>query len=134
MNKHYIKINEENEIIEAFSDAFKQPDDESILYEESKSIHFNLNIKWLDGLYNNKYIDGEIVALTKEERGSQEQRNIVNNKNAIASRESEYIAKTNKEIFNLLYDLCKDNISITPEALASWVDNVDLIKAKYPKV
>lgn len=41
--KHYIKINENNEIIELFSNAFQTPDETSILFAESDSRHVMIN-------------------------------------------------------------------------------------------
>ena len=39
--KHYIRIDSQNRIIAAFSDAFLSPQDGDILYRESDERHFN---------------------------------------------------------------------------------------------
>lgn len=42
MYKHYIEVNEKDEIIKAFSDAFESPTENSILIRESDQRHFYL--------------------------------------------------------------------------------------------
>jgi hypothetical protein len=56
MAKHYIEINENDEIVRGFSDAFFQPDENSILINENGDRHFSLpdGIVELDG-HNHKF-------------------------------------------------------------------------------
>lgn len=50
MYKHYIKVNENNEITEAFCDGFRQPDKDSILVAETEERHFNPNLLTVEGV------------------------------------------------------------------------------------
>ena len=59
--KHYLRLNENNEIIHAFSSVFEQPLEGDILYRESTEGHFNMNLRSIEGDWLYKYIDGEIV-------------------------------------------------------------------------
>lgn len=67
MYKHYIKINEKNEITEAFCSAFRQPDEESILVSESDERHFNPTLKTPEGVYRYIFDNGKIVERSIEE-------------------------------------------------------------------
>jgi hypothetical protein len=67
MSKHYIKIDENNNIIKSFTDAFESPDQDSIFVKENDR-HFNLNIMGFDGIYNYKYENNEIVKKTIQEK------------------------------------------------------------------
>jgi hypothetical protein len=44
MNNHYIKIDNDNNVIEAFSDAFKKPDQDSILIFENAGRHCKMKL------------------------------------------------------------------------------------------
>lgn len=57
MYKHYIRINENNEIIHTFCDVFEIPQTEDILFKETEERHFNKNLINEDGFY--KYIYNE---------------------------------------------------------------------------
>ena len=62
MYKHYIRTNENNEIVKVFSDAFEQAIETDTLYKETEERHFNLNIKNIEyNTYNYKFVDSEIV-------------------------------------------------------------------------
>ena len=74
--RHYIRINEQNEIIHAFSNAFEQPIEGDILFQETEQRHCQLNIlseKYI-GKYKYKYIDGKIIEKTEEELYTAEER------------------------------------------------------------
>ena len=64
MYKHFIKINENNEIIDSFSDWQKDRfDGAEIFIEDSNKRHYQLN-RYPDeetGIYPLKYIDWEII-------------------------------------------------------------------------
>lgn len=67
--RHYIRINEQNEIIHAFSDAFEQPLETDILFQETEQRHCQLNIlseKYI-GKYKYKWINGKVLEKTEEE-------------------------------------------------------------------
>lgn len=67
--KHYIRLNSQNEIIHAFSDAFEQPIKTDILLGETEERHCQLQImseKYI-GKYKYKFINGEIVEKTEDE-------------------------------------------------------------------
>jgi hypothetical protein len=61
MTKHYINIDENNNIIRAFSDKFEQPDQDSICVCEDGCLHFNLVLQTIDGYYRYKWENSEIV-------------------------------------------------------------------------
>ncbi len=74
--KHYIRLNSQNEIIHAFSDAFNIPEEADILLEETEERHCQLQImseKYI-GKYKYKYIDGKIIEKSEEELFSIEER------------------------------------------------------------
>jgi len=48
-NKHYIRVDERNCIVNGFSNAFEQPQDGDILHNERGGRHFQLRIKTDDG-------------------------------------------------------------------------------------
>ncbi len=60
--KHYIKINDKNEIILSFSSWQKEYfDGTEIFIEESKERHYQLNVEPnMEDVYPLKYIDGKI--------------------------------------------------------------------------
>lgn len=72
MYKHYIRLNENQEIIKAFSDAFEQPLETDILYLDTKGKkikeprHTHLCCSELfpitndEGKCKNKWIDGKL--------------------------------------------------------------------------
>ncbi|HOT31911.1 MAG TPA: hypothetical protein PLQ61_06905 [Bacteroidales bacterium] len=74
--KHYIRLNSQNEIIHAFSDAFNIPEEADILLEETEERHCQLQImseKYI-GKYKYKYVDGQIIEKTEEELYTAEER------------------------------------------------------------
>jgi hypothetical protein len=74
--KHYIRLNSQNEIIHAFSDAFNIPEEADILLEETEERHCQLQImseKYI-GKYKYKYIDGKIIEKSEEELFSIEEK------------------------------------------------------------
>lgn len=75
-NKHYITVDEQNRIIDGFSDAFRQPSETDICINEHGSYQFRLcdggeenptlfGWDYMIPLY--KYEGGEIVRRTEEE-------------------------------------------------------------------
>lgn len=67
MAKHYIRINENNEIIKSFSTDFEQPEQDDICVNEDGDRHYNLAIRTDDMQYRLKYIANEIIEKTEEE-------------------------------------------------------------------
>lgn len=75
-NKHYISVDEQNRIINGFSDAFRQPSNTDICINEQGGYQFRLfpggeenpalfDREGMIPLY--AYIDGEVVKRTEEE-------------------------------------------------------------------
>ncbi len=67
--RHYIRLNSQNEIIHAFSNAFEQPLDTDILFQETEQRHCQLQImseKYI-GKYKYKYIDREVIEKSEDE-------------------------------------------------------------------
>ena len=131
MYKHYINTNENNEITEAFSDAYKAPNDDSIVYAESDIRQFNIEIMDMNGLYVNKLIDGDIVTTPEAERGTVEQRAEILRAKVLAMRTALY-TETNKLLAGTVYDIMKAGDTVNPETLADWVAQVDQIKIDNP--
>jgi hypothetical protein len=67
MYKHYIKINEKNEVIDAFCSAFREPDEDSILVAETDERHFNPTLQAPEGIYRYIFENGKIVERSIEE-------------------------------------------------------------------
>jgi hypothetical protein len=72
-NKHYIKIDENNNIIDGFSDAFPRSTEGFILWKETYDRHFALpggDFYYHESgfqIYSHKYIDDEVIIKTQEE-------------------------------------------------------------------
>lgn len=75
-NKHYIKVDSSGRIIDGFSDAFRQPDEEDICINEQGGYQFRLFpggeenpclYEWPHRVPIYKYADGKVVRRTKEE-------------------------------------------------------------------
>lgn len=68
MYNHYIRIDENNNIIKSFSTAFELPTDGDILIaEDTEERHYNLNLLSPDGFYLLKYENDEIIEKTEAE-------------------------------------------------------------------
>lgn len=67
MYKHYIKINDKNEVIDAFCNAFRDPDYDSILVAETNERHFNPILRNPEGVYRYIWDNGKIVERSTEE-------------------------------------------------------------------
>jgi hypothetical protein len=69
--KHYIRINESNDVIHGFSDAFEQPQEGDILILEDGPRHFHEAFPDLltnaRGQFRFKWSDGHIVERTQQE-------------------------------------------------------------------
>jgi len=61
MYKHYITLNDNEYITDAFSNAFKQPTESDVCVNENGSRGFQLQLKSSDGDYLYKYIDNKII-------------------------------------------------------------------------
>lgn len=72
LNKHYIRIDEQNNITHGFSDAFEQPQGSDILINDLGGRHFELfgqinpSIQNEQGVYLYRYSDGVILHKTSE--------------------------------------------------------------------
>lgn len=72
-NKIYIEIDTENRVIKSFSSVFETPTENSIFLEDGygdKFAHAHLYFKkpiW-DEAYNYKYVDGELIERSEEEK------------------------------------------------------------------
>lgn len=73
-NKHYITVDEQNRIVNGFSDAFRQPTDTDICINEQGGYQFRLFgienpalFDWNGMIPLYKYEDGEVVKRTEEE-------------------------------------------------------------------
>ena len=67
--RHYIRLNSQNEIIHAFSNAFEQPSETDILLMETEERHCQFQVmseKYI-GKYKYKYIDGEVIEKSEDE-------------------------------------------------------------------
>lgn len=76
--RHYIRLNSQNEITHAFSDAFICPFKDDILLKETEERHCKLQIfseKYI-GKYKYKYIDGKIIEKSEEELYPIEERKV----------------------------------------------------------
>jgi hypothetical protein len=82
MNKHYIRLDINNNIIKGFSDAFETPLETDICVNENGQRHFELfgevnpNLSDIQGIYLYMF-DGQIVVKTDEK--IQNEINIINN-------------------------------------------------------
>jgi hypothetical protein len=129
--KHYIRINSNNEIIHAFSDAFQSPEETDILLGETEERHCQFQVmsdKYI-GKYKYKYVDGEIIEKTEEELYTAEERKAdkikqINNK-AKADIEAVYPLW---EQINLIggYDKEKD----TEKKKENMIDYINSVRKK----
>lgn len=70
MTKHYIRINESNEIIYGFSDVFEQPQEGDVLLRETNQMQFYLEdyifnpiLQITPNVFVYKYENGEVVKI-----------------------------------------------------------------------
>lgn len=66
MYKHYIRVNDNGEVIAAFCNAFQEPQDGDILICETNERHFNLPLQ-VDGVYKYTYNNNELKERTQSE-------------------------------------------------------------------
>lgn len=66
MTRHYIRIDNNKNIIKAFSDKFEQPENNDICVNEDGGRHFNLDLL-IDNIYKYKWKSKKIVEKTIEE-------------------------------------------------------------------
>lgn len=74
-NRHFIELDENNNIVRGFSDAFVQPTSDSILLTDKGSLHFRLfadgeqnpNLFTMDGIPLYKWDGEQVVARTEAE-------------------------------------------------------------------
>ncbi|OME59492.1 hypothetical protein [Paenibacillus odorifer] len=58
MHKHYIRVDTDNNVIHAFSDAFEQPESTDLVVTEEGGRHFNLDL-WYNGVIPRWYVTGD---------------------------------------------------------------------------
>ncbi|ASA20953.1 hypothetical protein [Paenibacillus donghaensis] len=58
MYKHYIRVDTDDNVIRAFSDAFEQPQPGDLLVTENGGRHFNLDL-WYNGVIPRWYVEGD---------------------------------------------------------------------------
>ncbi len=63
MYKHYIKVDENDMIVDAFSSAFRQPEGGEILVADTNERHFNLDLKDNQGILQYQYQDLDILKI-----------------------------------------------------------------------
>ena len=109
--KHFIRLNENNEIIKAFSTAFEQPIEGDVLLDENMYRHTTeympILAKLIDqetGQYLLKYIDNQIITKTHDELYTPEVITQIENektKGQLQSSDSKMIRKID-EIYSVL--------------------------------
>lgn len=104
MYKHYIKVDGNNNVISSFSDAFKEPDQDSILIIESTERHYNLDLfAYINGginVYKYKYDKGNVVEKTFQEINNE--LNSIENKEIKIKRIRTHLLKMS-ELVNSVY-------------------------------
>jgi hypothetical protein len=65
--KHYARVDENNIVIQGFSDAFESPLDTDICIDEDAQRHFQLQLKNANGESIYKYANGKLVDRTADE-------------------------------------------------------------------
>jgi len=111
--KHYIRLNSQNEIIHAFSDAFNIPEEADILLEETEERHCQFKVmseKYI-GKYKYKYIDGEIIEKSEEELYPIEERKL--NKIKEIKEEANRLITNNYPIFKQINLISGMNVKDT---------------------
>lgn len=101
MTKHYIRTNENDEIIKIFSTDFEEPEPGDICVKEDAPRHFHLDkpLKDIYGKFNFKYIDKKIVEVPDDERLTSLDREDIEKEALIV--EEEKIILRNQAIQNL---------------------------------
>ena len=73
LKKLFIEIDEQDRVVKIFSDVFEEPNDGSIFLAEGDGdeyahAHLYLEKPVFDFAYNYKYVDGELIERTDEEK------------------------------------------------------------------
>jgi len=131
MANHYIKINENDEIIDGFCDAFREPDQDCILVKENTRDHFNPRITDSNDLYINKFIDGVIVEISEDERGTIDERAEIEYKRKTAERKKRYII-TDDSLIDKIYELLDNDQPLNKETLAEEIAERKKVKTDIP--
>ena len=68
--KHYIRLNAENHVIKAFSEAFEAPEKDDILLTDQGIRQCNIDLHHMayQGAYKYKYINNTLTETTTEEK------------------------------------------------------------------
>jgi len=126
--KHYIRLNSQNEIIHAFSNAFEQPSETDILLMETEERHCQFQVmsdKYI-GKYKYKYINGEIIEKSEEELYPIEERKL--NKIKEIKAEAYRLITGNYPIFKQINLIGKiSNVKDTEEKkqdMKAYVNNI----------
>ena len=132
MIKHYIRIDENNNIIKTFTDIFEQPEMGDILINESRERHFNLSLFiGINGFNTHKYTyeNGEVRVKTQIELDAElvawrVTRNIFGNKIADLYVLNNSKSGERKESFQFL-------LSYDPEQKYNVIGNTIRLLKKY---
>ena len=108
MYKHYIRLNENKDIIKIFSSAFEVPEENDVIVYEGQDRHFNQidgkSIINEDNLFIFKYIDNAIIEKTHDEiytveyNNTKEREQILNELLALDSK----ITREEENIYNMM--------------------------------
>jgi len=131
--KHYLTLNKNSDIIDAFCDAFKEPKETDTLYRDSDTRQFYLQITDDNGFYINKYIDNEIVEIPEPERGTEATRKAIEQLKVDTKKLALY-TESNRLLAKSVYEIMKQGETVNPDTLAVWVAEVDKIKDDNPDI
>jgi len=67
MANRYFRLNENDEIVYAFTDYHETPEQDDILYQENQDNHWFFPVQCQKGYYRYKWIDDELYEKTEQE-------------------------------------------------------------------
>jgi hypothetical protein len=132
MYKHYITINENDEVIDNFRDDQKDPSVDDILIAENNNRQFTVDIiDPMTELYINRYnhTTEQVEMIPENERGTQAQQDVIALDKCLQERRKAYRAEADGLYMEAIFDYGTPTVA----QLKPWKDKVLEIKARLPK-
>lgn len=135
MYKHYIVLNEKDEVIDKFSSYQRESIETDILFMENRIRQFHLDITDVEtGFIINKYDHDtkKISIIPKDERGTPAQRNKIKRDKWKWKREKGYNIGSDNLFIETMSDILRADGVIDKTTMKAALDAQDIVKANIP--